>query len=159
MTKEKFMLLAIEEALRGINSGAGGPFGAVIVKEDRVLAVSHNTVLKDGLPTRHAEVNAIEKAARALKSHDLSGCEIYSTTQPCPMCFSAIHWARLDRLVWGTTIDDVSELGFNEMTVTPIQLKNSSGSEVEIEGPFLQAECRELLEKWSRLPEDLRGIY
>lgn len=159
MTKEKPMLLAIEEALKGINSGYGGPFGAVIVKEDRILASAHNTVLKEGLPTRHAEINAIERAARVLKSYDLSGCEIYSTTQPCPMCFSAIHWSRLDKIIWGTTISDVSELGFNELTMTPAQFKKVSGSQVKIKSPFLQRECLELLDKWSLLPEELRVTY
>jgi len=115
MTEEKFMTMAIEEAYAGVKAGHGGPFGAVVVKDGEVLSMAHNTVLEDNDPTQHAEIRAISFAARRLGTYDLTGCSIYSTTEPCPMCFSAIHWASIDRLIFGTDIDDVRKLGFNEL--------------------------------------------
>ncbi|MDD8016577.1 MAG: nucleoside deaminase, partial [Acidobacteriota bacterium] len=88
------MRLALREARKNLRTLAGGPFGACIVKDGRVVATARNTVLKND-STAHAEVNAIRKACRKLDTFDLSGCEIYSTAEPCPMCFSAIHWARI----------------------------------------------------------------
>lgn len=154
-----FMELAIEAALTGIRSGSGGPFGAVVVKEDQILSVAYNTVLDTNLPTRHAEINVIEKAALAIGNIDLSGCELYSTTEPCPMCFSAIHWARVDKIIWGTRIDDVGRLGFNEMFISPEKMKKLGRSEVKVEGPFMRKECLEVLKAWSQMPEDRKIIY
>ena len=107
---------------------AGGPFGACLVRGDEVLAVAHNTVLKDQDPTSHGETNAIRLAARKLQSFDLSGCEIYSTTEPCPMCFAAIHWARIGRLIYGTAIIEVARLGFNELTLGSQQMQELAGA-------------------------------
>jgi len=102
------MKAAIEEARKGFNRDHGGPFGAVIVKDGVLLANAHNEVLKTNDPTAHAEVLAIRRACALLESYDLSDCEIYSTSEPCPMCFSAIHWSRLKRLYFGTTRNDVA---------------------------------------------------
>ena len=93
-TGDDFMRKAIAEARKNLLRPQGGPFGACIVKDGRVLAAARNTVLKDDA-TSHAEVNAIRLASRKLGTFDLTGCEIYSTTEPCPMCFGAIHWARI----------------------------------------------------------------
>ena len=105
MPERSFMELAIEEAYVGVKAGQGGPFGAAVVKGEMVLAAAHNSVISDNDPTRHAEIKAISLAARKLGTYDLTGCEIYTTTEPCPMCFSAIHWARITRLVYGTRIE------------------------------------------------------
>src|SRR4030066_178933 len=83
-------------------------------------------------PTCHGEMNAIRLAASKLQSYDLSGCEIYSTTEPCPMCFAAIHWARIGRLIYGTAIIDVSRLGFNELTLGSRQMQALGRSPVAI---------------------------
>ena len=109
-----------------------GPFGACLVRGDEVLAVAHNTVLQDLDPTCHGEMNAIRLAARQLRSYDLSGCEIYSTTEPCPMCFAAIHWARIGRLIYGTAIIEVARLGFNELTIGSRQMQELGRSPVVI---------------------------
>lgn len=135
----------------------GGPFGACVVRGQEVLAVGHSTVLQDRDPTCHAEVNAIRRAARKLKSYHLSGCEIYSTNEPCPMCFAAIHWARLDRLIYGTSIGEAARLGFNEMPIGNLQMQALSRSPVAIYAGFLLEECRQLLEEWARLPG--RQVY
>ena len=95
------MKLALCSAQWGIKRSAGGPFGAVIVYKGRALSVAHNTVLKKNDPTCHAEINAIREASRKLKTFDLRHCVIYSTTEPCPMCFAAIHWARIPLVVYG----------------------------------------------------------
>lgn len=151
----RFMSLAIDEAYKGIKSGRGegGPFGAVIVKDGRVLAAAHNTVLISNDPTRHAEINAISAAAERSGTYDLSGCVIYSTTEPCPMCFSAIHWARIGCLVYGTDIEDVKKLGFNELIIPVPVMKKTGNSSVEICPGFMRHECEELLKYWENLPD------
>ena len=102
------MKKAIKEARIGFNRDDGGPFGAIIVRDGELIAKAHNEVLKTNDPTAHAEILAIRKACAHLKNYDLSDCEIYSTSEPCPMCFSAIHWSRLKKLYFGTTRDDVA---------------------------------------------------
>ncbi|MBF0216918.1 MAG: nucleoside deaminase [Candidatus Omnitrophica bacterium] len=144
------MQRAIDDARSGVDAGDGGPFGAVIVKDGVVLATCHNTVLLDNDPTQHAEVRAISKASRKIGSFDLSGCEIYSTTEPCPMCFSAIHWARINTLYYGTTIDDVRKLGFNELTIPAAAMKDIGKSPIKIVPSFLFEKCAELLGYWER---------
>ncbi len=146
------MRRAIDAAREGILRGEGGPFGAVIAdREGNVLAVAHNTVLL-GDATAHAEVNAIREACAARGTPFLEGTVIYSTTEPCPMCFSAIHWARIGDVFWGTRIEDVARLGFNEMPISNETMKRLGGSPVTIHPDFLRDQCLALLEEWRRLP-------
>jgi guanine deaminase len=147
-----FMRRAIDEALAHLAALEGGPFGVCLARGDEVLAVAHNTVLKDLDPTGHGEINAIRVAARKLGRYDLSGCEIYSTTEPCPMCFAAIHWARIDRLIYGTSIGEAARLGFNELSLGNRQMQELGRSPVAIYPGFLADECRELLDAWARIP-------
>jgi tRNA(Arg) A34 adenosine deaminase TadA len=149
---EEMMRLALGQARKGIRAGLGGPFGACIVKNSRVVAVAHNRVLATGNPTQHAEVVAIGKAAKALGTHVLKGCTIYSTTEPCPMCFSAIHWAQIDRIVYGTGIADVKRLGFNELSVSNATLKRLGKSPIQL-SRALRHECTALLRQWAALPK------
>lgn len=109
-----FMKRAIAEALRGLRKGEGGPFGAVVVRKGKIVAIGHNTVLQTHDPTCHAEMNAIRVAAKKLKRFDLSDCEIYSSCEPCPMCFSAIHWAKMKTLYYGCTQQDAEKIGFDD---------------------------------------------
>lgn len=155
--ESRFMEVAIETASAQLGAVDGGPFGACIVRAGQVLAACHNTVLRERDPTCHAEVNAVRAAARVLSSYDLSGCAIYSTTEPCPMCFSAIHWARIDGVVYGTTIGDVRVLGFHELVIGNEQMRALGGSSVAVHGPFMRRECLALLERWSRMPG--RQVY
>ncbi len=150
--ERRFMLEAIAQAEQALPRMEGGPFGACIVRGDVIVARAHNTVLRDHNATCHAEVNAIHIASRALGNFDLSGCTIYSTTEPCPMCFSAIHWARIDRIVYGTGIADVQRLGFNELSISNAQLCAWGGSRTLITPDFMRAECAALLERWQALP-------
>ncbi len=146
------MQLAVDNALAGIKRGDGGPFGAVIVKGNRIVAVAHNRVLRTGNPTRHAEIEAIGIATKALGTHLLAGCELYSTTEPCPMCFAAIHWAQVDRIYFGTSVPDVKRLGFNELTISNTTLKRLGRSKVKIVKGVARGACRKLLSDWQALP-------
>jgi len=142
------MRLAIAAAQENLSSGAGGPFGACIVQGQTVLAVAQNRVLAEQDATSHAEINAIRAASRVLGTHDLSGCVIYSTTEPCPMCFAAIHWANLAHIVYGTQIRDVQRLGFNELPISNAQLRRLGRSSVRLHRAFLRRECQQLLSHW-----------
>ncbi len=108
------MALAVEEAKNGVEAGHGGPFGAVIVRHGEVIAAAHNLVLATNDPTAHAEVTAIREASNFLGRFDLSDCEIYTTCEPCPMCLSAIHWARIPKIYQGATRLDAAEAGFDD---------------------------------------------
>ncbi len=110
----KFMQIAIDEARKGIAEGHGGPFGAVIVKDGAVIARSHNKVLKQNDPTHHGEISAIRIAARRLRSFDLSGCEIYTTGEPCHMCLCACMWANISKIYYGCSIADNGRIGFRD---------------------------------------------
>ncbi|MEA3378669.1 MAG: nucleoside deaminase [Nanoarchaeota archaeon] len=110
----KFMDLAIKEAKKAITKKHGGPFGAVIVKGNKVIAKAHSEVLKKKDPTAHAEILAIRKASKKLKDYKLKGCRIYSTAEPCSMCLSAILWAGIKQVYFGCTLDDTAKLGFND---------------------------------------------
>jgi len=107
------MRMAIKLSIENIDNG-GGPFGAVIVKDNKVIAASGNSVTNDNDPTAHAEVNAIRKAAKVLGSFDLNGCEIYASCEPCPMCLGAIYWARIDKLYFANTKKDADAIGFSD---------------------------------------------
>ena len=148
----QFMEIALEEAYRGIKRGYGGPFGACIVCRGEVIATGHNEVLKTNDPTRHAEVCAIIRASKALGSPHFKGAEIYSTTEPCVMCFAAIHWAQIKRIYFGTTVRDVRNLGFNELIISNRTLRRVGSSRVDIVSGLLREECRELLEYWKAMP-------
>jgi guanine deaminase len=150
--KRRFMELALEEAYRGLARNDGGPFGAVLVRGGEVVARGHNEVLKTNDPSRHAEICAIARAARRLLSPHFIGAEIYSTTEPCVMCFAAIHWARIRRIYFGTSVRDVRALGFNELVISNRRLRRLGGSGVQVVPGLLRGECRELLEYWNRLP-------
>src|SRR5947199_8683101 len=116
MSEQEFMRLAIQKAQEGIACGQS-PFGSVIVRAGDVVAATHNTVWRDGDPTAHAEVNCIRRAATALGTIFLNGCTMYSTTEPCPMCLSATHWAKIARVVYGASIADAAAAGFCELYV------------------------------------------
>ena len=110
----RFMQLAIDEARLGIEHQHGGPFGSVVVKDGKVIGKGHNCVLKNNDPTCHGEVAAIRDACANIGSFDLSGCEIYTTGEPCHMCLCACMWANISKIYYGCTIDDNGEIGFRD---------------------------------------------
>ncbi len=112
--KIEFMKLAIGTAYTGMNTGHGGPFGAVIVKGGEIVATGHNEVLSSNDPTAHAEMTAIRRASAALDMFDLSDCEIYVNGVPCPMCMSAIFWSRISKLYYACLPEDAEAIGFDD---------------------------------------------
>ena len=110
---EEFMRKAIALSVENIQNG-GGPFGAVIVRDGKIISTGVNRVTANTDPTAHAEVNAIREASLNLGTYDLAGCEIYSSCEPCPMCLGAIYWARLDKLFYGNTKADAKNIGFDD---------------------------------------------
>ncbi|MCC8198564.1 MAG: nucleoside deaminase [Tannerellaceae bacterium] len=113
MNKKDFMRKAIELSVENVHQG-GGPFGAVIVKNNRIIATGVNRVTDSCDPTAHAEVSAIRNACKELDTFDLSGCEIYTTCEPCPMCLGAIYWAHLDKIYYGNNKTDAKHIGFDD---------------------------------------------
>ena len=109
-----FMQIAIEEAKEGIRNGHGGPFGAVIVKDGEIIAKGHNHVVEYNDPTCHGEIDAIRKACKKLSTFDLSGCELYTSGYPCPMCMCAILWANIDKVYYGCNTTDTEIIGFRD---------------------------------------------
>lgn len=147
----RFMRLAIEACQKGIAAGQT-PFGACIVRGDDVVAVAHNRVWETTDITAHAEIVALRVACAAVRGVDLRGCVIYSTTEPCPMCFSACHWANLDAIVYGADIADAAGAGFRELTLSNAEMKRLGGSGIEIVSGFMKGECAELFKRWMEQP-------
>jgi tRNA(Arg) A34 adenosine deaminase TadA len=149
MSETDYMLLAIRKAQEGIAAGQS-PFGSLIVRGAETLAITHNTVWRDCDPTAHAEVNCIRQAAAALKSIFLNGCTLFSTTEPCPMCLAAIHWAKIDRVVFGATIGDAAAAGFWELHVDAAVLARMGKSPLRVEGGLLREQCVDLFAQWQK---------
>jgi len=112
----KYLLRAVEIAENGIKNG-GGPFGAVLTKDCKILAEAYNKVVLTSDPTAHAEINVIRQAAEKLKTHDLSECTLYSSCEPCPMCLGAIYWAGIKKVVYASDRADAEEAGFSDKLI------------------------------------------
>ena len=139
MYDKEFMNLAIAEAKVGIANGHGGPFGAVVVKDGKMIASGHNCVLKDNDSTCHGEIAAIRKAEATLKTYDLSGCELYTTAEPCPMCLAAILWANIGKVYYGCSVEDTEIIGFRDK-----KFEKLLGERAELLGSFLEQRDREV---------------
>lgn len=149
MDHAKYMRMAIEKTKHGIGAGQS-PFGCCIVKNDQIVSCEHNVVWATTDITAHAEVNAIRVACRQLRTIDLSGCVLYTTCEPCPMCFSAAHWARVTTIVYGASIADALQAGFHELTLSCQMMKTLGNSEVEIHKDMLKEECVTLFDMWKK---------
>ncbi|HKV27612.1 MAG TPA: nucleoside deaminase [Candidatus Acidoferrales bacterium] len=114
---ESFMARAIELSLENIRSNQGGPFAALVVKDARIISEGTNRVTSANDPTAHAEIVAIRKACRKLKRFDLTGCDIYATCEPCPMCLGAIYWARPAKIYFANTAADAAKIGFDDSLI------------------------------------------
>ena len=112
--QEKFMREAIRLSIENVTYGNGGPFGAVIVKDNKIIARGVNKVTADNDPTAHAEVVAIRNACKELGTFQLDGCEIYTSCEPCPMCLGAIYWARPDKMYYANTKKDAADIDFDD---------------------------------------------
>ena len=124
--EDPFMRLAIDEARAGIHNGEGGPFGCVIVKDGAVVGRGHNRVLSKCDSTWHGEIAAIRDAERALGTHDLAGCVLYTTGEPCMMCLAACLWARIAHVYYGCSISDNASLGFRDGELDELLVKREN---------------------------------
>ncbi len=151
MNKEELMRRAIALSERSVQTG-GGPFGAVIAKDGEIIAEASNSVTIDHDPTAHAEVNAIRKAARNLGTFDLSGCDIYTSCEPCPMCLGAIYWAHLDTIYYANDRKDAARIGFDDDFIyQEIALKNEDrNKKMQI---LLPDEARKAFDMWEKSEE------
>jgi guanine deaminase len=117
MSADKFMVEAIDEALTNVMNSHGGPFGAIVVKEGKIIGRGRNEVTALNDPTAHAEVQAIREACQTLKSFQLEDCEIYTSCEPCPMCIGAIYWARPKAVYYACTKEDAAKIGFDDQFI------------------------------------------
>lgn len=147
----KFMRMAILEAEKGIYAGHGGPFGAVIVKDGKVIGKGHNQVVKNNDPTCHGEMMAIHKACKRLGTFDLSGCEIYTTGEPCPMCFAAILWANIDKVYYGCNIFDTEKIGFRDSAFYDFQKDEEKRKKFVVE--LDREQCLKLYDKYNSIQD------
>ncbi|MBN2015807.1 nucleoside deaminase [Candidatus Dojkabacteria bacterium] len=145
---KQFMNIAIEAAKRGLQTVGEGPFGACLVKDGRVISVGNNTVVRDNDSTAHAEINVIRDACKKLDTFNLSGCEIYSTCEPCPMCLAAIYWARIDKLYFGCSRSDAANIGFDDEFFYHEVQKTYDKRNIKTIGNQMRHECLDIFKIW-----------
>ena len=146
--KIEFMKKAIELSIESVNSG-GGPFGCVIVKNDKIISEGSNKVTSSNDPPAHGEIVAIREACKKINNFSLSGCELYSTCEPCPMCLSAIYWARIDKIYYANTRKDAQKIDFDDTLIYSEFKKNINERKI----PMIQMMRNEALkafELWDK---------
>jgi tRNA(Arg) A34 adenosine deaminase TadA len=148
---EALMRLAVDAARRGIQQGQS-PFGCAISLDGTIIAAEHNRVFASTDITAHAEVTALREACAKVGRIHLTGAVVASTCEPCPMCMSALHWARVARVYYGATIEDATDVGFNELRVPAAELIRVGGSSVQLVQGVLLEECRALFSEWRSSP-------
>lgn len=149
---DRFIELAVKEAKEGMTAGKGGPFGAVIVKDGRIISSASNEVLSSCDPTAHAEMLAIRRASEKLRGHDLSGCTIYATGEPCPMCLSAIIWAKIAKVYYCASVDEAEKIGFRDSLI----YRHLRGAERAVELEKVEDDAvHELYAEYSRLGKSI----
>ena len=146
--KNKFMIRAIELSIENVNLG-GGPFGSVIVKDDKVIAEGSNKVTLNKDPTAHGEIVAIRKACKSLNNFNLNGCELYSTCEPCPMCLSAIYWARIGKVYYANTRDDAQKIDFDDSFIYSELLKDVKERKIPMV-QMMRDEALKAFELWDK---------
>jgi guanine deaminase len=145
----EIMKRAIDLAVENVTSGSGGPFGAVVVREGRVIATGVNEVTATNDPTAHAEVVAIRNACRQLKGFSLEGCTIYTSCEPCPMCLAAIYWARMERIYYSGTAADAAAAGFDDAFLYS-EIKKDIGERTVPEQRMLAERGNESFDAWRK---------
>jgi tRNA(Arg) A34 adenosine deaminase TadA len=156
MDPSELMKLAIDKAREGVALGQS-PFGCAIAYRDDVVAIAHNRVLQTTDITAHAEINALREACRQLRRIHLTDCVVASTCEPCPMCMAALHWARVAEVHFGSTIEDASSAGFNELRLPAAELLRAGGSSVRLIPGLLRDECRAVFQEFNARPN--RVVY
>ena len=152
--KNEFMKKAIELSIKSVNNG-GGPFGSVIVKGDKIIAEGSNKVTSNNDPTAHGEIVAIREACKKLNNFSINGCELYSTCEPCPMCLSAIYWARIDKIYYANTREDARKIDFDDSLIYTELQKNIDKRKI----PMIQMMRNEALkafEMWDKKTDKVK---
>jgi len=152
--KNEFMKRAIELSIKSVNNG-GGPFGSIIVKGDKIIAEGSNKVTSNNDPTAHGEIVAIREACKKLNNFSLNGCELYSTCEPCPMCLSAIYWARIDKIYYANTREDARKIDFDDSLIYTELQKNIDKRKI----PMIQMMRNEALkafEMWDKKTDKVK---
>ena len=152
--KNKFMQRAIELSIESVNK-SGGPFGSVIVKNDKVIAEGSNKVTLNNDPTAHGEIVAIRKACKNLNNFNLSGCELYSTCEPCPMCLSAIYWAHIKKVYYADTRDDAQKIDFDDSLIYSELLKNVKKRKISMV-QMMRDEALKAFELWEKKTDKVK---
>lgn len=147
-----FMGRAVELAVENARAGRGGPFGAVVVRDGEIVAEGTNLVTSTNDPTAHGEVVAIREACRRLGTFDLTGCEIYASCEPCPMCLAAIYWARLERVYYGAGRLDAARFGFDDERIYEEIGRAAPQRSIPMEG-LMRDEALEAFRVWESLPD------
>lgn len=155
MTDEDFMREAIRLSADGVRSGRGGPFGCVVVRQGRVVGRGSNQVTSACDPTAHAEIVAIREACRALDTFQLADCTLYASCEPCPMCLSAIYWARIPTVFYGNTRRDAAAIGFDDDFIYG-QIPLPPGERTVSMQPLLAGEARAAFAEWSAKPDKVQ---
>ena len=155
MRNEDFMREAIRLSVEGVRSGKGGPFGCVIVKGGRVVGRGNNQVTSTCDPTAHAEVVAIRDACRSLGSFQLEDCTLFTSCEPCPMCLSAIYWARIPTVYYGNTRGQAAEIGFDDDFIYD-QIPLPPEKRRIAMRPLLAEEARDAFTEWAEKPDKVR---
>ena len=149
---KEFMRRAIRLAQEGIDQNAGGPFGAIVVKDGEIVGEGHNRVTSTNDPTAHAEVVAIRNACARLENFQLDGCVIYTSCEPCPMCLGAIYWARPKQIFFAGTREDAAHVGFDDQFIYDEIEKDFSGRRIETVN-LLRDEALTLFQNWADKPD------
>jgi len=152
--KNEFMKRAIELSIESVNSG-GGPFGTVIVKDKKILAEGSNEVTSTNDPTAHGEIVAIRKACTNLKNFNLSGCELYSSCEPCPMCLSAIYWARIKKVYFANTRYDAQKIDFDDSFIYSEFEKKINERKIPMT-QMMRNEALKAFELWSKKTDKVK---
>ncbi len=147
--QSKFMKEAIRLSVTNVEEGHGGPFGAVVVKDGKIIGRGANCVTKHNDPTAHAEVMAIREACKALNTFQLDGCEIYTSCEPCPMCLGAIYWARPDKLYYANSKEDAAAIQFDDQFIYE-EIEKPVGERKLFTQQILREEALVAFEKWSQ---------
>ena len=152
--RRQFMREAIRLSIENVQSGRGGPFAAVIVKNDKIIARGTNLVSNANDPTAHAEIMAIREACKILNSFQLNGCEIYTSCEPCPMCLGAIYWARPERVFYGNTKEDAAEISFDDSFIYGEITKELTHRRIPME-QVLHEEALAAFKAWKEKPDKI----
>ena len=148
------MKKAIELSVESVNNG-GGPFGSVIVKDNKIIAEGSNKVTSNNDPTAHGEIVAIREACKKLNNFSLNGCELYSTCEPCPMCLSAIYWARIDKIYYANTRDDARKIDFDDSLIYTELQKNIDKRKISMI-QIMRNEALKAFELWDKKKDKIK---